>query len=212
MHALVVLIPVLRRPHRVQPLLSSLHANTPDPVCALFICDSDDHAQQEAVKRCGADMLIHDGGYASKIDAAVAATSEPLVALMADDVVFHPRWLEHAKRYLKGGVHVVGLNDLRHRPREHATHFLLTRAYCQQPTLDGGQGPLHAGYRHNFPDRELIETARHRGAYAYARDSHVEHRHHLDGAAPHDETYEKGQATFRIDRRLFVERSRLWAA
>ena len=48
MQALVVLVPVLRRPHRVHPFLASLHANTPDPVRALFICDPDDIDEQRA--------------------------------------------------------------------------------------------------------------------------------------------------------------------
>lgn len=212
--SLVVLVPVLRRPHRVQPFLSSLHANTPDPVRALFICDPDDRQEHAAVSRCGAEMLVCDGNYARKIAAGVEATVEPLIFTAADDLHFHPHWFEHARRRIKGAVRAVGVNDLCTRrviAGRHATHFLITRDYALQPTLDGLPGPFCQLYDHSFCDDEFVATARHRDAIAFARDSIVEHHHWLNGKTADDEVYRKGRAKFRQDRALFRERQALWA-
>lgn len=206
---IAVLVPVLDRPHRADPLARNLRACTPD-ARLVFICDPGDAAQIKASSLAG-EVLIHQGGYASKINAGCRETTEPLVALAADDVMFQAGWLKAAERHIERGAQVVGLNDLRKRPTDHATHFVLTREYAGLPTIDGQPGPLFDGYRHNFPDRELIETATKRGVYTYAPDAIVEHRHHLDGNAPLDATYEKGLQTFHDDRRLFRRRSGLWA-
>jgi glycosyltransferase involved in cell wall biosynthesis len=207
---IAVLVPVLGRPQNVKPLLESIAATTPAPYRVLFLADPGDRAEQDALALAGAWFLSPGGSYAKKIRVGVEATDEPYVVLAADDVVAHPGWLEAALAKVAEGAHAVGLNDLRPRGWETATHFLLTREYAERPTIDGGPGPLHH-YTHNFCDRELIETAKRRGVYAYAADARFEHRHHLDGHAPLDTTYAKGQASFRQDARLFARRTRLWA-
>ena len=213
MRALVVLVPVLRRPHRVHPFLASLYANTPDPVRALFIADPDDHEERAAILAAGGDTLIVAGNYATKINEAVRVTSEPLILLGADDLAFHPRWLEHAKRRLKGGVQVVGTNDLCNRRvmrGEHSTHSLVTREYVCRGPIDDPTRLLHEGYKHEFVDDEFVGTARHRGMFASAPDSVVEHLHPQAGKAPMDELYAGQQRRMRASRSLFRERRALW--
>jgi hypothetical protein len=209
---LAVLVPVLRRPHRVKPLLESFAAVTPEPFSVCFICDGDDHGEQQAVVAAGGKPVIHGGSYAAKIHYGVSLTSEPLIFAAADDLTPQPGWFEAAMTYIDEGFEIVGVNDLiERRPgREgHATHFLMTRAYAERETIDGGPGPFHQGYGHNFCDDELIATAKRRGVYAYAENSHVRHDHPMAGA-PDDETYRKGRAQFARDRRLFLRRQRLW--
>lgn len=212
---LVILVPVLRRPHRVAPLLQSIRDTTPPPVRVVFICDPDDLEQQRAVPRDpGVDLqllrpIYPQGPYAAKINAGVRMTTQPLIFLGADDLHFRPGWLEAAQRQLDVGAQVVGVNDLIRRRglrRDHATHFLMTRDYAQQPTIDGQRGPLFEGYHHWCVDDELIATARLRGVYAYARDSHVEHLHPDARKAPDDATYEHGRSEARRDRRRFAAR------
>ncbi|HET7588601.1 MAG TPA: hypothetical protein VFK14_00225 [Solirubrobacterales bacterium] len=217
---LAILVPVLARPHRVAPLLDSVEATTPG-VRVLFLVDSDDEAERDAIwKEMGAGRelaigaVIDGGSYAAKINQGVRRTSDPLLFLGADDLEFKTGWFEAAQRSLAGPVEVVGVNDLlRRRPRrrDHATHFFLTRAYAELGTIDGAGGPLHEGYDHSFVDDEFIATAAKRGAYAYAPDSHVRHIHWMNRAAPDDAVYRKGRARFEQDRRLFRERSALWA-
>lgn len=210
--SLAILVPVLNRPGNVAPLLASIAATTPEPYRVLFIADPDDRAQREAINAAGAHTLVQRGGYATKINTAVAATNELFVFLAADDLRFQPGWLEAAKAYMSGATMVVGVNDLIERPerRGHATHFLITRAYATLPTIDGRRGPLHEGYTHNFVDDELIATARHRNTYAYAQDAHVQHLHPMNDTAPDDPTYRQGRRHYHRDRRLFARRARLW--
>lgn len=209
MPQLAVLVPVLARPHRVKPLLESLEATTED-YRVLFVCDPDDPEEIEAVREAGEWPLLRGGGYAKKINEAVRATTEPLVMLAADDLQFHPNWLENAAERLTDGVHVVGLNDLIDRPHrpDHATHFLLTREFAMEPNASGDRGPLCESYRGWFCDDELIATATRRGVYAYASDSHVEHLHVMNGKAPDDATYQLGRSSRIEDRNLFRQRVR----
>jgi hypothetical protein len=212
---LAYLVPVLRRPHRVQPLLDSILVAKPGRV--VFICDPDDVEEQAAIGASITSLWISqievEGNYAEKINAAVRYTTERLLFLGADDLHFHPGWFEAASHSLDDGIGVVGTQDLCN-PRviagHHATHFLARREYLERGTIDEPGAPLHEGYTHCFVDNEFIETARHRDAYAFAPASIVEHLHPLAGKAEKDEVYAKGMAHFARDRRLYNRRRRLW--
>ena len=209
MSDLVILVPVLARPHRVEPMLESIRSATPE-ARVLFIADPDDEAEIDAVEAAGLEPLIYAGTYAEKINMGVAATFEPLVFLGADDLHFRDGWLTAALKKLEG---VVGVNDLirRRRRQNHATHFLLTRDYAQLPTIDDHAGPLSTAYHHNFVDDELIATAKSRGVYAYAKSAVVEHQHPMMRTAPLDDTYRRGLSRFEDDKQTFNQRRLLWA-
>ena len=173
-------------------------------------------AEIEAIKADGRGrLLVHDGGYAEKINYGVEVTKQPLLFLGADDLEPQPGWLEAAVRRVareteRPHVAVVGVNDLLNRDREHATHFLMTRSYAELPTIDGQPGPCCTRYHHWYVDDELIATARARGVYAYAGDAHISHRHYLIGAAPDDDTYRAAASRPTDDGRTFRARERLW--
>jgi hypothetical protein len=48
-----VLVPVLGRPHRVEPLMRSLAEATPSPYRLLFICDPTDRDEMNAIAGAG---------------------------------------------------------------------------------------------------------------------------------------------------------------
>jgi len=207
---LAVLIPVLERPHRVVPVVDAF-LQTCD--CTVhFIADQNDADEIKEIKRDGRGrLLVKNGSYSLKINYGVEVTHEPLLFLGADDLEPQPGWFDAARTWLGlPDIEVVGVNDLLRRDRDHATHFLITRRYAEQPLLDGARGPLCEGYSHWYCDDELIATARHRGVYAYAESAHVKHLHYLTGDAPDDDTYRKGRSQARADGRRFEERSRLW--
>lgn len=206
---LVVVVPVLDRPHRVAPTIEGF-ARTAPGCRVLFVADPDDADELAALRKAGAEFIAPGGNYASKIRAGVEHTSEPLIFTAADDLEPQDGWLEAAYVATASGSEVIGVNDLVPRQREHATHFLLTRGYAETPAIDGSPGPFFEGYSHWFCDDELIATARARGLYAYAAFSHVRHLHPFAGTADDDETYRRGRANRRADRRLFRQRSHLW--
>lgn len=222
MKSTVVLIPVLRRPHRVAPLLESLEASTPEPHRALFVCSPDDDAELEAVRAAGVDHVVLEqpvapGDYARKINRGFEISSEPFVFLGADDLQFHPGWLPAAlARMAEPAIGVVGTQDLgnpRVRAGKHATHSLVRRTYVERfGTIDEPGKVLHEGYAHEWVDDELVSTAKARGAWCFAGDSIVEHLHPHWGKLPTDALYDQHAERMQQGRTVFFSRRRLWSA
>jgi hypothetical protein len=207
---LAILVPVLGRPHRVEPTLQGFKSTAPG--CRiLFIADPDDEAEITALQAAGAAYIAPGGNYAEKIRAGVLETDHPFIFTGADDLEPLPRWLSAAVAVIQQeGVEVVGINDLIPRQRQHATHFLMLRDYAELPTIAGEPGPFYGGYSHWYCDDELIATAKKRGAYGYAQLAKVRHLHPFAGTASDDPIYEKGRELRRHDRRLFNRRRALW--
>lgn len=217
--SVAILVPVLDRPHRIEPLLANIAATTPEPHEVIF-ATSDDATINEC-NRLGAWQSIDDGDtWPNRINRLFCETEHPYVFLCADDVLFHDDWLAPLLQaqldidYRWGYSAVGGVTvpaDL-HNPR--GTLALVSRRYID---LYGGcvDSPhvLHPGYEHNWADTELFETAKARGRHRYVPESIVEHLHHgagRPGALPFDATYAKGQATMASGLALFRSRQPLW--
>jgi hypothetical protein len=215
----VVVVPVLRRPHRVVPLIESLRAATPEPHRLLFMCTAGDDAEIEAVDRAGAERLVispnGDGDYAIKVNTALKETAEPFLFTGADDLHFHPGWLSAALVEMTDpAVGVVGTNDLgnpRVQEGRHSTHSLVRRTYVEQHGLIDEPGKVFfEGYPHEYVDDELVQTAKVRGAWAFAWGSIVEHLHPNWGKAPTDELYDAQWDRMARGRAMFKRRRHLW--
>jgi glycosyltransferase involved in cell wall biosynthesis len=208
-----ILVPVLNRPQNVAPLLASIEAATPFEYRVLFICDPDDRAEQDAIAQAGGSMISPGGNYATKINTGIQATTEPLIFTGADDLAFHPGWLQQAAPLMSDTVGVVGTNDLcngRVIAGEHSTHSLVARWYAELGTIDEPGKLLHEGYLHEFVDDELVETAKHREAYAHAHLAIVEHLHPQVGKAPMDDLYAAQRIRMRHGRKTYYRRRPLW--
>lgn len=213
-----ILVPMLGRGDRVGPLLDSIAASTPEPHEIVFLCTPEDDAV-DAVQSAGHEPILvapqKRGDYARKIQAGVDATTAPLIFTGAIDLRFHPGWLEAAAALLSDTVGVVGTNDLcnpRVMSGQHATHFLVARWYVALGTIDEPGVLMHHGYVHEYVDDELVATARHRDAYAFAEASHVQHLHPMDGVTPTDDLYRAQGARMTLSRHHYQRRRRLWAA
>lgn len=214
---LVILVPMLGRPHRVRPLLTSIVETTPG-ARVLWLLSDGDRKVHRAVREVGGEILSLPfrpvGDYAVKINSGYRHTTEPLMFLGADDLKFHPGWYEAACAHLRPGIGVVGTNDLG-SPRvvrgEHATHSLVTREYTDRyGTIDQPGAILHEAYAHEWVDDEFVETAKHRGAWAFAADAHVEHLHPNWGKNSEDRLYAQQQARMRYGRPIYERRRKLW--
>jgi hypothetical protein len=220
--SILIAIPVLGRPHRAREVVEAAEV-TETPYRLLFLCSPGDDDEIRACRATGADVEVVGwdagaGDFARKANHALAVSDEPWLFVVGDDTCFCPGWdtiaLEVAGRYRVG---VVGTND-RANPRvvagQHATHNLVARWYAVEHGLADGTRPaiFWEGYDHNFVDDELVQTARARRSWAFARDSWVPHLHPNEKRAPWDETYAKGQRRFAEDQRTFLAiRRRLWA-
>jgi hypothetical protein len=134
----VILVPVLRRPWRVQPLIDSIEAATPEPHRTLFVVNDDDEHELDALKRRrrrDADRLTaRDARTRARSTPATTPPAEPLLFLAADDLHFRPDWCRRAQALLSETVHVVGTNDIcnpRVMTGQHSTHTLLRRSYIE---------------------------------------------------------------------------------
>lgn len=219
-----VLIPVLGRPERVEPLLASLYSSWEEaPLWPIFLASEGDRDELDAI--AAADGSPHvmilpgerqPGDYARKINMGIRWLREAEVKwafLGADDLCFCHGWADRAIAASASTFDVVGTNDLGNPEvtrGQHSTHSLVHVSYLGRGTIDEPRALLHEGYRHNWVDTEFVQTAQSRGAYVKAFDSMVEHLHPHWGKGDLDATYQLGLADYDEDRRLFLARRRLW--
>jgi glycosyltransferase involved in cell wall biosynthesis len=217
LNSLVIIVPMLGRPHHVRPLLESIYSTTPDPR-VLFAVSPDDHAVHAEIDRAQVERITVQynpiGDYARKINTGYRHTREPLLFLGASDLTFHPGWYEAAVAHLDGTAGVVGTNDLG-SPRvikgEHSTHSLVTREYVNQyGTIDQPDRVLCEMYWHEYVDDEFVETAKHRGAFTAATDSIVEHLHPNWGKGENDPLYAAQRSRMARGVRIYRRRRHLW--
>lgn len=214
---LVILVPLLGRADRF-PVMAASAAATAPAARVLYCATPGDSAVLDALNQVGAQRILVPwqpvGDYARKINTGYACTTETLLFLAADDVVFHPGWVQAACAQLTPGIGVVGTNDLG-SPRVmaglHSTHSLVTRSYVDTyGTIDEPGKVLHEGYPHEYVDDEFVETARYRNAYAHAPDCRVEHYHANWGKAPVDSLYQAQRHRMVAGRPIYRARRPLW--
>jgi len=206
-----ILVPVLDRPHRIEPLLESISSATSVPHRVIFAAS--DQPTIDVLERCGAWYLRDNGGdegsYPKRINRLFRETTEPYVLLAADDLAFRPRWFENAMKVMETVDGVVGINDLHNAL---GVHFLVSRNYVD--TLGGAADQpgqvLHEGYRHAYCDDELRHTAKHRNRWGYADDAIIEHLHPGAGKAKSDAVYVIGNASMVQGYMIFNSRRHLW--
>jgi len=213
---LATLIPVLGRPHRVQPLINSfLESRTPGLL--VFIVQLDDIDELiEVRKRESGDIrvieVIEARTWPEKINTAIQQVHADWYMCAADDVLFHKGWWKATEQLRKDPtVGVIGTNDMGN-PRvlagEHTTHPLIRRQYVlDHGTLDQPGIAIHEGYKHWYCDDELVITAKMRGAWAFCRDAKVQHLHpYWEPEIPVDDTYRLGESSADEDRAVFINR------
>jgi hypothetical protein len=209
-----VIVPTLGRPASAAPFMESLKASGCGDLARVYAV-ANPGPDSDAWLEAGAIIVPWNGPppgtYAQRVNLAYAHTDEPWLFLAADDVRFHPGWLDQAEWAARDGACVVGTNDL-HNPRvtggDHATHMLIRRAYIdeQGASWDGPGVAVHEGYAHNFTDDEIVQVAKDRDVWVPALHAKVEHLHPLWKLAPVDATYELGAESFEQDRAEFLAR------
>ena len=222
-----ILVPVLERPQHVTPLLASIVENTPrGEVEVLFITDETCKVEIGVIAQNQISLLdilpttlliapmeVHS--WSQRINYGIRESKgTPWVFCGADDIRFHPKWLEEAQYVMRepgGPLGIVGTNDLGHWGTQegwHSTHFLANRRYIEEHgTIDGEKGKLlHEGYRHNFTDNECNATAQKRGMRRHAFKCHVEHMHPSWGKGAPDAVYGHGGEHWGDDRALWDAR------
>lgn len=214
---LAVIIPVMRRPAAVAPLVRSLRQTTPGAT-AFFVADADDTAELAAIDATPGAVLIRNTGpsrsFATKANLGYRETTEPWLLFVGDDVRFTPGWFEAALEVAGDDHHLIATNDCGNGAvlaGVHATHPLMRRSWVdeQGASWDGPGTVAHEGYRHWFVDNEWTAKARAEGVFAYAPDAVVEHLHPIFGKGCTDDVYRIGQLHAASDQQVWTSRAAL---
>jgi GT2 family glycosyltransferase len=155
------------------------------------------------------DRLLYSGEYRGCSqawnDALVASTGDLLV-LAADDLVWHPGWLDAALATMNEfpeGWGLVGFND-GHMGAELSTHYLMSRRLVRD--VFGGRVAWDC-YRHSFNDVEANERAKRAGRYAWCEAAHVTHEHWLFGQRAQDPTDQRSLPQHPDSQRAYEQRA-----
>jgi hypothetical protein len=152
--------------------------------------------------------------FAGAINTAVRLLPHKYFFGASDDFYFHDNWLPPLLELSKD-YGMVGPNDLGNESvakGELAVSYLIRRDYVPRACIGFPENLLYEGYRHNYTDTELTDTAIFNGEYKYCPESIVEHMHPCWGKSNMDETY---QLSFDVgdtlyDKMLYMERRPLW--
>jgi len=216
-----ILIPVLGRGHRIEPLLANIAQATDVDWRVTFICsplNEDPEATQaclaSSAKTIVVDFSTGEGNFAKKINLAYSLIDDADWFFQgATDLVFHEGWASQALR-IGAGAGVVGTNDLGNpqvKRGHHSTHILFSRDYIERwdgGTYDNTGIIFSEQYDHNFVDTEFVQTAILRGQFKPCLRSIVEHMHPHWGKGEMDETYVKSERSFRNDAAIYNNRMR----
>lgn len=215
-----ILIPVLRRPQNIKPLVESIEQTTTD-FEILFIASPGDEEEISELENQKQSYQImnnnyeNNGDYARKINTGFRDIKAEWYFLGADDLRFYPGWFQHAMNlYDVIGACVIGTNDLGNpmvMRGLHSTHSLVLGEYAARcGTIDEPGKILHEGYPHEYVDQEFVETARCRLAWGFSHKSIVEHLHPNWKKAEMDPIYAAQPQRMGAGQRIYLTRRHLW--
>lgn len=212
MSSSAILVPSLNRPHRLEFMITSIHAATPEEHRILWMVSDDE--SKELLTKAGEwfldDADTDDRRYVTRMNKLIREIGDAsFVFFGSDDVIHHKGWLSAAIKVLNQGSEVAVVNDLRN---PNGTQALIRAEYLQRAVFDAPGEAFHHGYKHNFADTEQFLTAHRQGVLARALGSYVEHLHPIFTSARHigwDSTYEIATDGWEHDRQLFAFRSAL---
>jgi glycosyltransferase involved in cell wall biosynthesis len=221
MKEIAVVVPTKGRSRKLFPLLWNIARTTPAGVFHVyFVVNQDDELSLHTVQAMRGPVTLvttDKHGYPKAVNVGVAASDEPLVAIVNDDVQFHYGWWDALRMVLTPNVSVVAPNDLSPHTEngDACTQPIVRRDYIN---LHGGSWgepgkAMHEEYIHNFSETELWQLACFRGVAAFARNCVIEHVHPNWGKAEVDDTYTNGSMRpggWEHDHELFLQRVAQW--
>ena len=215
---LAILVPVLGRPHQIDPLLENIEAATDVDHRVVFICSRNDDTRLVCEKTKAETIVVPwepgRGDFARKINLAYSSLDDDWFFQGATDLLFHQGWATKAMQAAqRSQVGVIGTNDLGNPAvirGTHSTHIVFSRHYIETcgGTFDDSGKVFCEEYDHQFVDTEFVQTATLRRSFAPCKFSVVEHLHPHWGKGEMDDTYVKSERSFHEDMALYNSRMR----
>ena len=203
-----ICIPVLNRPHRIEPLIENIRNTTEPPYRVIFAAS--DQPTIDELDRLQIPYDRDNGDtWPNRINRLFGLTTESYIFCGADDVLFHQNWLPpllQKQREIEG---VVMPSDLWNGA---GTLPLVARQYIEEQSgcVDIPGVVVNPNYHHNWAETELRETAQSRDKYAYVPGSVVEHLYWGASKSEYDDTYRLGDSFIPEDREIYNSRTHLW--
>ncbi len=209
---LAVLVPTVHRANVLPGLVANIHATTRMTHRIYLVMEDWDTASLAASEPLDAVRVFGTfGSNATAVNGGYWASSEPFVAIVNDDCLFLDGWDLAAHKYMSDTTHIVGINQGDGR----CTSFsMVRRAYIEEHSgVFDAPNTLYHPYVSQFPDTEFAEYAQHRGVWADAHDSVIEHLHWVFGKGDANHVnYVKARDTFAGDHEVYLQRRREWSA
>jgi len=209
--SVAVIVPVMRRPHCVRPLIRSYKDS--DAVGDLyFIVDCNDKAERQAIAQEGGTEIVNHGElqtFARKCNIGYERTHEPWLLFIGDDVYFHKGWQQEAlKNSSKANISTNDMLTEEVQSGSHCVHPIVKRSFIDQVGLsfDGPGTVCHEGYNHMFVDNEWTHIAKREQQFRYEPNAIIEHMHYTKYQEDKDEVSELGLSSYRLDRELWFKR------
>jgi len=208
---LAVLVPTVNRAELLAPLVANIGETTGSTHRIYLVMEVEDRASIDAaVGLDPIDVIGTFGSNATAVNAGYWASDEPFLAITNDDCVFHEGWDLTALGYMSDTTHIVGINQGDGR----CTSFsMVRRSYIEEHSgVYDRPNTLYHGYVSQYPDTEFAEYAQHRGVWAEAHDSLIEHMHWVFGKADANHpNYVKARETLGVDQPVFERRRAAWS-
>lgn len=223
-----IIVPVLDRVNNIVPLVKSIVNSTKDFEIH-FVCSPGFIYEMKTIAE-EVPQILHDnwklsvvdwppgpGDYARKINRAASESNSDWIFTGADDLQFHPFWLDNAITKAGTQYHVIGTQDMGN-PRviagNHATHFLVRNSYFKKIgcSADNIPGELFCTqYWHEGVDDELVGVSVSRDIYTFCHSSLVEHLHPNWGKGNIDASYSQQNQRIRYGQRILYQRRNKWS-
>jgi len=204
---IAVVVPTVHRADMLAALVTNIHEATTVVHSIYLVMEYDDTDSIDAAKGLQTvDVLGKFGSCSVAVNAGYRASTEPFVAIVNDDCVFHPGWDVAALRYFNDAVHIVGMND---GFGDCKCFPMVRRSFIEEHSgvYDKPNTIFHT-YKSQGPDTEFAFYAMLRGVWADAPDAVVEHVNWRTGRAdPNHPNYLKARDTINDD---LAEYNRRW--
>ena len=149
-------------------------------------------------------------GYWGSLNAGLEALERPLVGFYADDVLFHPYWLESALNcyngYFKDGKGLLAVHDGVWK-NFHASHGFISRKWLW---ILYGEPKFPECYKHDFGDSELTQFSKDFQRFKYCNACEIEHLHYDNKRREWDEIDDVGASSKYEDGTLYPIRYDEW--
>lgn len=224
--SVTIIVPVLKRPQNVKPLVKSINENTKD--CQILFVMSPEYKalyldtlievfdETDNVEFMTLSVRCDYGDYARKINFGLRNSCTDWVFTGADDLKFHSDWFDNAMKIADDNIHVIGTQDLgnsRVLLGKHSTHSLIRAEYARKIglTAEHEGGLIYSpAYPHEYMDDELVGIAKNRGIWKFSFDSVVEHMHPNWGKASEDDSYAQQGTRMVIGKNVMYTRRNRW--